>query len=124
MAKNYIYSTLPTDQAIAVYDDSGIAVHHVLIKGGGQMPTPHGLGFETLLGAITEVSDEDLGVLRRDFTFNHFVTQGFFKIDSKMVDVEKAAADMNIKTPSAPLSESDILDIATAEDVEVKIYEK
>lgn len=125
---NYIYSTLPTDQAIAVYTDRGDgtqhAIRHILIKGGGQIPTPHGIGFETPLGVVTQVSDDDLAALSQDFTFNHFVSQGFFKLDSKKVDVEKAAGDMNVDVPSAPLSESDIADIETTEGVDIKVYDE
>lgn len=125
---NFIYSTLPTDQAIAVYktrgDGSAHAVHHILIKGGGQMPTPQGMGFQTPSGVITPVTDDDLALLSKDFTFNHFVSQGFMRVESKKIDVEKAAGDMNINVPSAPLSESDILDIDTTEGVEIKVTEE
>jgi hypothetical protein len=124
---NYIYSTAPTDYAFAVYvtkaDGTTEAVNHILVKGGGSMPTPHGLGFHTPLGVVTEVSDSDLESLRKDWTFNHFVSQGFMTVDSNKVDVEKVASDMNINVPSAPASESDILDLGAPDGVEIKIYE-
>lgn len=125
---NYIYSTLPTDQAIAVYTERGDgtqhAIRHILIKGGGQIPVPHGIGFETPMGVVTPVSDEDLAALKQDFTFNHFISEGFFKLDSKKVDVEKAAGDMNVDVPSAPMSESDIDAIETTDGVDIKVYDE
>ena len=124
---NYIYSTAPTDYAFAIYqkqpDGSNHAIHHIFVKGGGSMPSPHGLGFHTPLGVVTEVSDSDLEALKKDWTFNHFVSQGFMTIDSKKVDVDKIAGDMNINVPSAPVSESDILNISTPVGIEIKVNE-
>jgi hypothetical protein len=128
MSKNYIYSTCPQDFAFAVYqqlaDGSSHATRHILVKGGGSIPIQAGSGFHTPLGVVTEVSDEDLADLKKDWSFNHYVNQGFMRIDSKKVDVEKVAGDMNIDLPSTPASESDILDMGTTEGVEIKVYEE
>ena len=128
MSKNYIYSTCPQDYAFAIYqqlaDGSTSPMRYILVKGGGSMPVQAGSGFHTPLGVVTEVSDEDLAALKKDWSFNHYVNQGFMRIDSKKIDVEKVAGDMNIDLPSTPASEADILDIGTTEGVEVKIYEE
>jgi len=124
---NYIYSTCPQDYAFAVWqllpDGSSKAIRHILVKGGAQLAVQAGAGFHTPLGVVTKVSDEELDLLRKDWSFNHYVSQGFMHIDSNKIDVEKAAGDMNIDVPGAPISESDILDIGAPDGVEIKVYD-
>ncbi len=124
---NYIYSTLPTDYAFAIYeqqpDGTAKPVVHVFVRGGAQMAIQAGAGFDTPLGIVTQVTDDELALLQKDFTFNHFVTNGFMIVDSKKVDVEKVAGNMNTNAPSTPASEQDILDIGSPDGVEIKVFE-
>jgi hypothetical protein len=106
----YVYSTLSANVEYAVYEESKhkeISVIHrtILIKGGANIihiSHPH-----TPVGIQTEVSDEDLELLEKDYHFKEHVKHGFIKVSHADKAVEKAVKDMKAKDASAPLTPDD-----------------
>lgn len=107
----YVYSTLTCDNIYATYDNSGsnkdtpVLVSQILIKGGAGIATKH---LVTPLGIVTNVSDDDLEILKTNDDFKSHMENEFIKIDKKKVDVEVAAADMASRDKSAPVVPEDI----------------
>ena len=111
MAKNCIYSTLTASQNYAVYAENsgGFAkVRDIHINGGHGLTNRHG---DILTGAVTEVTDEELELLCKDFTFKNHVRDGWIVIDSKK-DVEKAISDLNLRDGAAPVAQEDLDEMA------------
>ena len=110
MSKNYIFSTLATDQTYQNWQtsDGGIPqpTHKVFVKGGAGVATDTGRLF-TPYGVSTEVSDQDLAELEKNSVFNLHKTNGFITVRAKQADAEKVASDMNRKDKSAPLTDAD-----------------
>lgn len=106
---NFIYSTLTSGQNYAVYqsvEGGGSAkARDIHINGGHGLTNRHG---ETLTGAVTEVDDETLALLRQDFSFNHHEKSGWILVDSKKRDNEVAISDLNLRDGGSPLTQPDI----------------
>ena len=107
---NYVYSTGSADTVFAFYEKNlsgGVSVvrHKILIKGG------HGVAGKDLVtpyGVKTEVSDEELELLKNHVVFKRKVANGFLTIvTGKAEDASKVAEDMVGKDRSAPLTPKD-----------------
>ena len=59
------------------------------------------------MGVVTEITDFDLEELKKNHVFIQHEKDGFVSISTKKVDTEKAAANMNLKDESAPMTEAD-----------------
>ena len=105
MARNFIYSTLTNAQTYTNYTPHvagqiPVAVEEVTIKGGANLADSH---FDTPFGVMTEVTDEQMEILNRNFVFNQHKKAGYITIRTDKVDPEVAvAADMQQKDGSAP----------------------
>jgi hypothetical protein len=80
----------------------------IFIQGGAGVAQKAKTGSDiwTPLGRMTEVSDEDMGLLERNQVFQLHQKNGFIKVQKKSADVEKVVADMNRADKSAPLTEA------------------
>ncbi len=116
MAKAYVFSTLATDVNYAFYSPGGGDIptkdRHIHIKGGTGVANDRLI---TPLGVMTEIDEEDIPALEGHPVFQIHMKNGFVKIEKKKADPEKVASEMNIKEPSAPLTDADF-----QEDVKVK----
>ncbi len=108
MAKHYIFSTIANDQTYVNWVEGEGGVNTVTseteVKGG------HGVANDRLvtpLGVVTEVSDEQLAELEKNFVFQMHKKKGFLVVRAKNADPEKVVSVMNLKDPSAPLTEAD-----------------
>lgn len=105
----FIYSTLSADTAYAVYAPSvgeiSIIEKTILIKGGANiMPFR---GDNTPCGAKTEITDEELDLLEKDYHFKEHVRFGFIKVERSSVDIDRVVRDMKDKDKSAPRTPDD-----------------
>lgn len=111
MAKNFVFSTLATDQRYQNYINGGgdqpVPAAVVFIKGGSGVA---GRNFITPMGVPTEVTDEELGHLEKNPVFQLHQKNGFITVQTKKYDAEKVAADMNRADKSAPLTPADYVD--------------
>lgn len=100
----YVYSTLTCDNNFAIYaqnsnKDLPVVERSILIKGG------HGIATKQLYtprGIMTEISDEDMEILLKDYHFKEQVSHGFITYEKRKVEPEKAVANMTEKDGSAP----------------------
>jgi hypothetical protein len=112
----YVYSTLTNDQLYCQYAPKSSThnnlsphiEHQVFIAGQANITTKH---FITPLGAVTEVSAEDLAVLRNNEVFQLHEKNGFITVSEKKEDADKVASGMTGRDESAPLTEEDIPDV-------------
>jgi hypothetical protein len=101
MTDNYIYSTLTTDVTYALYGESpangapAIVKASVFIAGKANVINKNLI---TPMGVMTKVSDEELSLLKENHTFKRHVDSGFIKIETRKVDPEVVAPDMQIST--------------------------
>lgn len=106
--KAYVYSTLANSQHYTDYKhgphDMPIKEHSVFVKGGTGIASKHLI---TPRGVVTEVSEEDAQFLERNHHFQEHAKRGFVSIERTYVEPEKAASDMDLNDPSAPLTPSD-----------------
>lgn len=105
MAKNYIHSTASQTMSYPVYSggtDRTIKVKDILIKGTANVTDP--LTLRTPTGAVTEVSDEDLELLKKNDAFQRHVAKGFMRV---MNESELNTSDMQKKDGSAQLLDSE-----------------
>lgn len=106
----YVYSTLTCDNRYTAYtsggDGSPIEAHSVLIKGGSNSVGP--LTLLTPYGVRTEVSADDLAFLETIPAFRQHRDNGFIVVSGDKVDPEVAAADMETRDASAPMTPEDI----------------
>lgn len=104
MAKIYVYSTLTADQIYTDYraNPNGIpqAESKILIKGGANLMTKH---LVTPHGVVTEVTAEELAVLRKNEVFKLHEQNGFLTISESKGDADEVAADMTTRDQSAPI---------------------
>lgn len=105
----FIYSTLSCPQRYTKFvpgAEGGIPREEgsVLIHGGANVADR---AIITPRGVVTEVSDEELALLKENKLFNTHCENGFITIETKKVDVEKVTPDMEARDGSAPLTPGD-----------------
>lgn len=92
MAKNYIHSTASADMTYPIYaggTDRPHKLKEIVIKGRANVVNPATLITPT--GAVTEVSDADLELLKKSSAFQRHVAKGFMRV---MGDSELNTKDM------------------------------
>ena len=109
MGKHYVYSTLTATTEYAEYSASGGGglnrpERSVVIQGGSNVATKN---LVTPLGVVTPVTSEELDFLRKHPLFRQHLENGFLRISEAAVDPEVAAADMQSRDLSAPLTPND-----------------
>lgn len=105
----FIFSTLTNDQVYSTWKQSdGTRLPtrdaQVLVKGGTGVASKH---FVTPRGVMTEVTDEQLAILKKVPAFQRHVDRKFLAIEDKAYEPEKVAADLDMADPSAPLTDAD-----------------
>jgi len=103
MSKNYIASTLTNAQEYTVYDGIN-PIKSIRVNGGHGLNNRH---LVTLNGAITEVNDEDLGLLKSNPLFQRHVDNGFITVTSDD-NAERVAGDLESRDASAPMNQNDV----------------
>lgn len=94
----YIYSSLTNDNTFCVYDDHpriNTPKAHVTIKGKANVQDKN--TFQTPRGVATQVSDDELALLKTVGEFNRMVKEGYLVIDEKAAhgyDADEKGADM------------------------------
>ena len=109
----YIYSTLSSDQNYIVYKtpttqktaNTPQRQKVVLINGKANITNKNLL---TPQGVVTEVTEAELEILKTVGAFNKHVANGFLRVDTKKVEIEKAVVQMEKKDKSAPKNAEDI----------------
>jgi len=90
---HYVYSTLTCDNLYVDYEKSGnlnVKSGQVLIKGGANVATEGMRNAITPHGAVTQVDDDQLELLKKNVHFNDHVERGFIKVDEAKISFEKA----------------------------------
>lgn len=102
----YLHSTLANNQKYAVegYNQDGTK-KSIFVAGKAGIPNQHML---ILPAAITEVTEEELNLLKRNHVFDLHVKNGFITIEGKKLDAEKAASSMNKSDKSKPKTEAEL----------------
>ncbi|MGN0016193.1 MAG: hypothetical protein ACI37O_02505 [Candidatus Avelusimicrobium sp.] len=107
----YIISSLTADHRYAFYEKTSGNVlrvkKEILIKGGANVANK-----KTLLtpsGAVTEVSERDLELLKTNISFKNHLERGFLKImeTSNKYKAEETAEKMDAKDKSAQRTPED-----------------
>jgi hypothetical protein len=105
----FIYSTLTAPQNYAVHaqkpDGSFAVARDIIINGGHGLTNIYG---QILQGAETEIDNETLEILEKDYLFNLHKTNGFIKVESKSRNSEKAISDLAQRDKSAPATSQDV----------------
>ena len=101
----YVHSTASQPMNYPIYADGprqGQArkIKDILIKGTANVIDPHTLFTPT--GAVTEISDEDLEMLKKSPAFQRHVAKGFMKVIDKS---ELDTTDMQKRDNSAQLND-------------------
>lgn len=105
MAKNYIHSTASQPMTYPIYaggTDRPTKIKEIVIKGMANVVDPHTL--VACQGAVTEVSDEDLELLKKSAAFQRHVARGFMRV---MNESELNTKDMQKRDNSAQLVDAD-----------------
>lgn len=103
----YVYSTLATSMRYTIWSEPEhkhalpIREQIILVKGGAGIANKH---FVTPRGVRTEVTDEQLELLKKDKIFQMHMKNGFVTIDSVSLPPEKMAKQMNEDDKSKPLT--------------------
>lgn len=126
MSKIYIYSTLAADTRYAVYADTAsdlpVVTRTVLVKGGAGVANKN---FVTPRGVMTEVTGEELEMLKANKVFQKHVQGGYISHDEKKADVEKVVSNMTGRDSSAPIVPQDYdPEQAGAKPSDVSVEEK
>lgn len=104
----YVYSTATASNVYRFYKKGGgdlpVADGEVTIKGGANVANKH---LMTPLGIVTRVTDDEAEKLKHHPTFKKHMERGFMTIRNDHVDGEVAAADMQGRDGSAPLTDND-----------------
>lgn len=107
----YVISSLSRDNVFAVYEKKSgnvlVVKKSILIKGGANVTNK-----KTLLmpnGVATEVSKEDLEILKENTGFKKFLERGFMKImeSGSKFKAQDEAEKMTEKDSSAQITEED-----------------
>ena len=107
----YIVSSLSSDNRYAFYEKTNGNVlrvkREILIKGGANVTDKKTL--ITPNGAVTEVSEEELELLKTNVGFKNHLEKGFLKIveTSNKYKAEEAAEKMKAKDKSAQRTPAD-----------------
>lgn len=108
MKSVYVYSTLSTDQLYTLYVRGGNDIprpdKQILVKGGANVANKH---LWTPRGVVTEITEEELALLRDNKLFQIHEKNGYVKVDKAKVEVEKAVSDMEPRDESSPLQPGD-----------------
>lgn len=121
MSKIYVYSTLSNDQEYTQYAKGSEVANNLtppvesVIRIAGKANITN-KNLITPLGAMTEVSDEELAILRQNYVFQQHEKNGFIKVESRKYSKEQvvdgsATADMNGRDSSAPLVDADVEEV-------------
>lgn len=110
----FIYSTLTAPQEYTVYSPVDLSnqivipsvIESVKIAGGANVADSRQI---TLRGVRTEVTEEQLDILKRVPLFLEHEKRGFITVRSDKVDPEVAAAEMKQKDDSAPVTPNDYI---------------
>ena len=102
----YLHSTLANNQKYSVggYNQDG-SKRSIFVAGKAGIPNQHML---ILPAAITEVTDEELALLKKNHVFDLHVKNGFITIENKKLDVEKASSNMNKSDKSKPKTKEEL----------------
>lgn len=103
----HIYSTLAADHQFVVRGSAAPGavqpiLKRILIRGGSGVANRRTL--ITPYGVHTQISDDDLEILRKDPSFQRFVARGHLRVESRESLPEIVAQDMAIDVGSAPLT--------------------
>lgn len=107
----YIYATLSSDQNYSVYEEQkktagGVLAPRALI-GSVKINGKANIANKVLVtprGAVTEVSDEELKLLRQCECFERHEEGGYVSVESRKTDPNKAAKNLTAKDKSAPIT--------------------
>lgn len=100
---HYVYSTLANDQRYVERNQNRSEVAAVFIAGKANIPNRHML---TSRGVVTEVTDEQLAILRKNAVFLLHEKNGFLSVERRKGDADKVADSMNNNDQSAPDTEA------------------
>lgn len=100
---HYVYNTLANDQRYTERGKNRTVVASVFIAGKANIPNKHML---TSRGVVTEVTDEQLAILRNNAIFKLHEKNGFITVERRKVNADKVADSMNNNDPSAPDTEA------------------
>lgn len=105
MAKNYIHSTASQPMTYPIYaggTDKPVKVKDILINGRANVRDPHAIMTPT--GAVTEVSDADLELLKKNPAFQRHVARGFMRV---MNESELNTKDMQKRDNCAQINDEE-----------------
>lgn len=122
----YIYSTLSCPQRYTKYTDAvagGVPREEraVLVQGGANVANKNLI---TPRGVVTEVTDEELVLLRQNPLFVTHETNGYVAVEERKADVEKVVTNMEARSPDAPLTPEDYTVTGTHEATGTKLSAK
>lgn len=112
---NYVQSTASQDMTYPIYTEGkqnqATIIKKIIVYGTANVANPTSL--LTPQGMVTELSDEDVALLKKSAAFQRHVEKGFMKLcDKSQLDV----SDMEKKDGSAQIQDKDY---ATASDPRV-----
>lgn len=127
----YIYSTATSDTKYVVYKDNKNAKEmaridtyrdgkpmEVVIKGGANLQNKFGV---TPKGVMTEVTNEEYGLLLDNDKFKKHLESGFVIAHEKEVKVEKAIENMQKQDKSRPLTKEGLEE---DKEIDERVYKK
>lgn len=94
----YVYSTLTCGNIYSATDDSGAIIGHVAIKGGANVADRH---FLTPSVVITQITENELELLKKSDAFKAHVDAGFISVRDK-----KAKKDSDVTRSMVPRDKS------------------
>jgi len=104
----WIFSTLTASQNYTTYAQGGadlpLTDRQILIRGGANLADKHII---TPRGVATEVTEEQYAVLQTIDAFQQHLKGGFLSVSKTKPEEEVAAADLNSRDDSAPLTPQD-----------------
>jgi hypothetical protein len=111
----HIYSTLANPQKFVTYEypDARDPVQagrlpvekvSVLIKGGSGVASKNLI---TEWGVRTVITQQEYEAICELHHFKEFVKNGYLRVESKSVDIDRIVSDMNASDPGAPLTPAD-----------------
>ena len=105
----YVYSTLSCPQRYVKYSEAPAGSvpreeRAVLIEGGANVANRNLI---TPRGVVTEVTDEELVLLRQNPLFVTHETNGYISVEERKADVDKVVTGMEARSPDAPLTPED-----------------